>query len=237
MATVRRSPRDERPVSQMITLDGRSLRQAAPRPARRRRCDRRGQRRRTLAARPIPRLGQTPANLRKRHRHLILREPLHQLPQLVALGTHVRQPTDGRLDNLVATLIDSGQRPPEPASSGRQLAHVWPSATAGDACPQDLTDLRGAKCWRSQATNSLDLTCVSRVTGGAGGVRTHDLTDYEGIWSACRGLLTAAIVSARWSQTSSASSVSAISCHEARHVVASMTRVLGLIFRRRRGVG
>ena len=73
--------------------------------------------------RPLPRLDQTSADLSERYRHL-LREPLHELPQLVTLGAHTRQPTAGHLDGLVGTLIECPEAQPTPHPAPNQLAPV-----------------------------------------------------------------------------------------------------------------
>ncbi len=73
----------------------------------------------------VTRLGQAPADVGKRNRHLLLRELLHQLPQLVTLGAHDRQPTAVHLGILLAALIASSQRSaptrnlPAPDTSGQ----------------------------------------------------------------------------------------------------------------------
>ena len=60
---------------------------------------------------PLPlRVGQATADLIKRDGNLLLREPLHQLAQLVTLGAHDRQLTRVHLESLIATLTAGSQR-------------------------------------------------------------------------------------------------------------------------------
>jgi len=79
---------------------------------------------------PLPlRVGQTPADLIERDGNLLIREPLHQLPQLVTLGAHDGQPTAVHLDSLLATLIVNSQRStaarPARSVTSRHICDGW----------------------------------------------------------------------------------------------------------------
>ncbi len=101
------------------------------------------------------------ARLGQHSRDLLLGQAFHQLPQLIALSAHLPKGTG--LDH---------PRPRRDAQGAlQQSSNTRPQRTwrGANSCPTERPESNRSQRYRSKP----------KVSGGAGGARTHDLTDYE----------------------------------------------------------